>query len=71
MSIASGALPLAYPQPQTPQESKNLPHTPVNYEQLINTLKDFLSDKTQTIVITSPPQLRSALILGSPDFMYR
>jgi len=39
--------------------------------QLINTLGNSLSPKTQSAIANSPPQLRAALVLGSPEFMRR
>ena len=43
----------------------------VNAQQLANTLDNNWSSKTQQVLKTSPPRLRSALILGSPEMMYR
>ena len=43
----------------------------VNAQQLANTLDNNWSAKTQQVLKTSPPRLRSALILGSPEMMYR
>lgn len=39
--------------------------------QLMNTLGDSFSDHTRQVLTSSSPQLRTALILGSPEFMYR
>ncbi len=39
--------------------------------QLSLTLGNGFSDKTKQAIATSPPQLRAALILGSPEFMRR
>jgi len=69
-TVATGNLPLSYPQPQTSAARKNLPRIPVDAEQLMNTLGNFLSPKTQTVITNNPPRIRSALILGSPEFMY-
>jgi uncharacterized protein (DUF1800 family) len=43
----------------------------VNAVQLANTLGNRFSEKTQQAIATSTPQLRAALILGSPEFMRR
>jgi uncharacterized protein (DUF1800 family) len=50
--------------------------TPVSMDaldatQLSLTLGNGFSDKTKQAIATSPPQLRAALILGSPEFMRR
>ncbi|PZD72665.1 hypothetical protein C1752_03501 [Acaryochloris thomasi RCC1774] len=44
---------------------------PTDLPQLVNTLGDQISSPTQTVVDASPERLRAALLLGSPDFMYR
>ena len=41
---------------------------PVNVETLIATLGG-ISEKTRAVVTTAQPELRAALVLGSPDFM--
>lgn len=38
---------------------------------LANTLGNSFSEKTRSAIASSPVQLRAALILGSPEFMYR
>ena len=43
----------------------------VDADQLGITLGHPFSDQTQTVVESSPPRLRAALMLGSPEFMYR
>ena len=45
--------------------------TPIDPEQLATTLGNAFSPQTQQTIATSPPQLRAALILGSPEFMRR
>ncbi len=47
------------------------PMIPVDPEQLATTLGNAFSPQTQQTIATSPPQLRAALILGSPEFMRR
>jgi uncharacterized protein (DUF1800 family) len=57
-AIASGRMPLA-------------PSLALDDRQLKTTLGDRFSAQTQQAIATSPPQLRAALILGSPEFMRR
>jgi uncharacterized protein (DUF1800 family) len=47
------------------------PIAPVDPVQLSNTLGNLFSPQTQHAIATSPPNLRAALILGSPEFMRR
>ena len=47
------------------------PSIPVDAGQLTNTLGNSLSMKTQKAIASSDSQIRSALILGSPEFMRR
>ncbi|MFM2062578.1 MAG: hypothetical protein RLZZ507_2248 [Cyanobacteriota bacterium] len=60
-----------------PGKAKNSPSRkanqliPVDYEQLINTLGNAFSPQTQKAIASSPPKIRSGLILGSPEFMQR
>ena len=44
---------------------------PVEANTLLATLGPQISDKTRATVAAAPPALRSALVLGSPDFMRR
>ena len=44
---------------------------PVDATTLLATLGPAISDKTRAAVASSPPALRAALVLGSPDFMRR
>ena len=44
---------------------------PVDATTLLATLGPAISDKTRAAVAGSPPALRAALVLGSPDFMRR
>ncbi|WP_315788160.1 DUF1800 domain-containing protein [Fischerella sp. JS2] len=69
-ALASGRLRLAMP--LNPTKNNQLSRNqPVDALQLANTLGNSFSKKTQTAIASSPPQLRAALILGSPEFMYR
>jgi hypothetical protein len=43
----------------------------VDVAALANTLGNSFSEKTRSAIASSPVQLRAALILGSPEFMYR
>jgi uncharacterized protein (DUF1800 family) len=43
----------------------------VKSDELINDLGDNFSQNTQQAIAQSPPEIRLALILGSPEFMYR
>ena len=44
---------------------------PVDVDALLATLGPAIADKTRAAVTASPPALRAALVLGSPDFMRR
>jgi uncharacterized protein (DUF1800 family) len=44
---------------------------PIEADQLMVAVGDGLSSKTRRIITDAPPNLRAALILGSPDFMRR
>ena len=81
-SLASGRLPLARPEQIVENLSSagamNLPEkvrpsasisTPIDSVQLMTTLGSSVSLRTRDAVATATPALRSALILGSPDFM--
>ncbi len=48
-----------------------LPSQSVNAIQLAQTVGDRFSSQTQQAIASSPPQLRTAIILGSPEFMRR
>ena len=45
--------------------------TPADAVQLVKTLGDRFSEQTRQTIAANPPQLRAALILGSPEFMRR
>ena len=76
-AIASGNIPLSrLPMPKNQMSvnirpQQNSPRIAVDTEQLMNTLGNAFSDKTQNAIATNSPQIRSALILGSPEFMRR
>ncbi|BAY05652.1 DUF1800 domain-containing protein [Anabaena cylindrica FACHB-243] len=53
------------------QARKATKSIPVDYEQLMNTLGNSFSPQTQKAIASSPPEIRSGLILGSPEFMQR
>ena len=62
--LASRGLPIsAMPVNHHPSQS-------VDASQLADTLSESFSDQTQSAIASSPPQLRAALILGSPEFMH-
>ncbi len=62
-TLVSGRVPL---QSQNNQQS---PSQPVDALQLADTLGNSFSVQTQSAIASSSPQLRAALILGSPEFM--
>ena len=60
----------AMPPLMPPSVSRSTPPiAPVDPIQLSNTLGNAFSAQTQQAIAASPPALRAALILGSPDFM--
>ncbi|MEA5550462.1 DUF1800 domain-containing protein [Anabaena cylindrica UHCC 0172] len=56
---------------KAPQNRKATKSIPVDYEQLMNTLGNSFSPQTQKAIASSPLEIRSGLILGSPEFMRR
>lgn len=62
-ALANGNLPLL----QLPE----IKPKPLDPGHLSNALGNSLSTKTQQAIASAPPQIRSALILGSPEFMWR
>jgi uncharacterized protein (DUF1800 family) len=44
---------------------------PVNAEELMNTLGNQFSTHTKNVISKSPPAIKSAIILGSPEMMYK
>jgi uncharacterized protein (DUF1800 family) len=66
-NLSAGQLPLSLDANQKPTKS-----LPVDSDRLRLTLGGFISAETQQkIAANSNPKLRSALFLGSPDFMHR
>ncbi len=61
-ALASGNLPLS-----EPTQGKQS----INTIQLVTTLGNPFSANTQQAIAASPPELRAALMLGSPEFMQR
>jgi hypothetical protein len=57
--------------PPPPIESQSSPITPLAPHDLIATLGNAISTETKSTVEAGQPQLRAALVLGSPDFMRR
>ncbi|OYE02361.1 DUF1800 domain-containing protein [Nostoc sp. 'Peltigera membranacea cyanobiont' 232] len=79
-AIANGNLPLSTVPTNLQQWEKigteqrplqKSPNITVDAWQLTNTLGNSLSMKTQKAIASSSPQIHSALILGSPEFMHR
>lgn len=69
--LGSGRLPLLGTL-NNPTKNKNINRLqPLDATQLVNTLGNSLSPKTQSAIANSPPELRPALVLGSPEFMRR
>ncbi|PSF38314.1 DUF1800 domain-containing protein [Aphanothece hegewaldii CCALA 016] len=65
-AIANGSIPLTQDTKPAIQSYK-----PVDANQLMITLGNRFSPTTQQAITKSPEQLRAALILGSPEFMFR
>lgn len=57
--------------PSNLQAQPSVQRDPIDAAQLSTTLGHSFSAKTQQAIATSSPQLRAALILGSPEFMRR
>ncbi|MGM3308271.1 DUF1800 domain-containing protein [Anabaena sp. WFMT] len=77
-SVGDAKLPIFKPRRQmkpgkvkAPQARKATKSIPVDYEQLMNTLGNSFSPQTQKAIASSPLEIRSGLILGSPEFMQR
>jgi uncharacterized protein (DUF1800 family) len=71
--VAAGRLPVDVP-PENVQGGGPVMRrngAPIDADQLLVTLGPIISDKTRATVESSNPQLRAALVLGSPDFMGR
>jgi hypothetical protein len=69
--LGSGGLSLLAPQltTATPVVKPFIP--PIDPVRLATTLGNSFSANTQQTIATSPPEIRAALILGSPEFMKR
>jgi uncharacterized protein (DUF1800 family) len=74
-AIATGRLPRQGNRVALKPNQKDAPLTtiskPIDAVQLTTTLGDRFSDQTRQTIAANPPQLRAALILGSPEFMRR
>jgi uncharacterized protein (DUF1800 family) len=70
-ALAAGKLPLAAPPPETlqAQQVADPENEPVDAERLEGMLGPTLTAQTRDTVADTPPGLRAAVILGSPDFM--
>ena len=74
VALASGKLPLNRPQNQMGDDATVDPSwrsEPINWSDLTATLGQLISPTTMEAVTQSEPALRSAMLLGSPDFMRR
>ncbi len=75
--LANGSLPLGGMlgnkdlMPNQVLNNHSTQSNPVDALQLATTVGNSFSQQTETTLSTSPPQLRAALILGSPEFMRR
>ncbi|MBD2596751.1 DUF1800 domain-containing protein [Nostoc spongiaeforme FACHB-130] len=70
-ALGSGRLPLLGTANNQPKNKSINRVQPLDATQLINTLGNSLSPKTQSAIAASPPELKAALVLGSPEFMRR
>ena len=68
-NLSSGKLPLLGTQPPNPTPVANSSVMPIDPTQLATTLGDEFSPKTQQAISASAPEIRAALMLGSPEFM--
>jgi uncharacterized protein (DUF1800 family) len=66
-AIANGSLPFS----SSGKKSQANIAKPLDSEILAQTLGNYFSTKTQNAIASSPQNIRSALILGSPEFMRR
>ncbi len=77
-ALAAGRLPLSrkpdadagQPRPLPGGPRGNEPE-PLDVDRLLDALGDSISGKTLSAIANTEPQLRAALVLGSPDFMRR
>jgi uncharacterized protein (DUF1800 family) len=70
-NLGGGRLSLLSPQLTTPKPVVPPTYTPLDSTQLFTTLGNNFSTKTQQAIAASTPDIRAALILGSPEFMKR
>lgn len=68
-NLASGKLRLSSSQQPNPTPVANPSAIPIDPMQLAMTLGDEFSPKTQQAIAASTPEIRAALMLGSPEFM--
>jgi uncharacterized protein (DUF1800 family) len=74
--LASGKLPVTHnpdddtgmPAPQGKDDKAQQP-SPVDAQMLLTALGSAISQNTRDTIAANPPQLRAAMVLGSPDFM--
>jgi uncharacterized protein (DUF1800 family) len=77
IALGSGRLPInrtaptVMEQPEKTASAPQLPPRPVDSASLVKVLAGSISGATKSSVESSPGPFRAALILGSPDFMYR
>jgi uncharacterized protein (DUF1800 family) len=70
-NLGGGRLSLLAPQLTTPKPVVSPTYASLDSIQLLTTLGNNFSLKTQQAIDTSTPNIRAALILGSPEFMNR
>ncbi|AFY44731.1 DUF1800 domain-containing protein [Nostoc sp. PCC 7107] len=70
-ALGGGRVPLLGTVNNAPKSKSINRIQPLDATQLINTLGNSLSPKTQSAIASSPPELKAALVLGSPEFMRR
>ncbi len=69
--LATGRLPLTVDPPPLGERATRIERTPLAYQPLLDLLGSTLSTETQQLIEASPPRLRAAAVLGSPELMYR
>jgi hypothetical protein len=75
-ALASGRVPVDQPEPaglgrMMGGGDRRYAAAPIATVALLDTLGPIISERTRATVEASEPQLQSALVLGSPDFMNR
>ncbi len=70
-NLGGGRLSLLAPKLTTPKPVLPSTYTPLDSTQLFTTLGNNFSTKTHQAIAASTPDIRAALILGSPEFMKR